>query len=140
MQLHQLKPNHKNKKAKRIGRGGKRGTTSGKGTKGQKSRAGSSRRPAIRDLIKKLPKLRGEGKMRFRGSHKIKPVVINLKLLDKHFTEGDTVSPLSLFNKGLIGKIKGRLPEVKLLGDGILTKKLLVENCQISKSAKEKLK
>jgi len=42
MQLHQLKPNHKKKSRKRVGRGGKKGTYSGKGMKGQKSRAGKS--------------------------------------------------------------------------------------------------
>jgi len=45
MQLHQLKPKNKLKKAKRIGRGGKRGTYSGKGIKGQRSRAGAKIRP-----------------------------------------------------------------------------------------------
>lgn len=139
MQIHQLKPIHKRKKIKRIGRGGKRGTTSGKGTKGQASRSGSSLRPALRDLIKKLPKLRGEGKKSFRGSRKIKPAVINLKILEKCFKAGEKVTPQTLFMKGLINETKGRLPEVKLLGNGVLTKKLLVENCQISKSAQKKL-
>lgn len=59
MQLHELQPLHANKEEKRIGRGGKRGTTSGRGTKGQMSRAGRRVRPAQRDLIQRLPKLRG---------------------------------------------------------------------------------
>ncbi|OGY57237.1 MAG: hypothetical protein A3E61_01280 [Candidatus Colwellbacteria bacterium RIFCSPHIGHO2_12_FULL_43_12] len=59
MQLHDLKPFHLNKTGKRVGRGGKRGTTSGHGTKGQKSRSGHKIRPAERDLIQRLPKLRG---------------------------------------------------------------------------------
>jgi len=59
MQLHQLRPKHKLKKKKRIGRGGKRGTYSGKGIKGQKSRAGRKFAPVIRELIKRYPKLRG---------------------------------------------------------------------------------
>jgi large subunit ribosomal protein L15 len=59
MQLHELKPFHPNKKQRRVGRGGKRGTTSGRGTKGQKARAGHRIRPAERDLIQRLPKLRG---------------------------------------------------------------------------------
>lgn len=59
MQLHQLKPDHDLRAKKRVGRGGKRGTTSGKGTKGQKSRSGHRIRPAERDLIQRLPKLRG---------------------------------------------------------------------------------
>lgn len=59
MQLHQIQPLHKPKGKKRIGRGGKRGTYSGKGIKGQSSRAGAKIRPEIRDLIKKIPKKRG---------------------------------------------------------------------------------
>lgn len=59
MQLHELQPLHENKKEKRVGRGGKRGTYSGRGVKGQKSRAGHSIRPAERDLIQQIPKLRG---------------------------------------------------------------------------------
>jgi len=59
MQLHEIQPDHKNKSKKRIGRGGKRGTYSGRGMKGQKSRAGHKIRPAIRDLMQRTPKLRG---------------------------------------------------------------------------------
>ena len=59
MQLHQLKPTHKAKAAKRVGRGGKRGTYSGRGMKGQKSRAGARMQPLVRELIKRYPKLRG---------------------------------------------------------------------------------
>lgn len=63
MQLHQISPAHKanNQDKKRIGRGGKRGTYSGHGMKGQKARAGHRIRPAERDLIQHLPKLRGSG-------------------------------------------------------------------------------
>lgn len=63
MQLYQLKPDHARKTDKRVGRGGKRGTYSGKGTKGQHSRAGHRIRPAERDFIQRLPKLRGVGNM-----------------------------------------------------------------------------
>jgi ribosomal protein L15 len=61
MQLHEVQPIHKNKSKKRIGRGGKRGTYSGRGMKGQKSRAGRKIRPSVRDLIQRTPKLRGTG-------------------------------------------------------------------------------
>ena len=60
MQLHELKPIHKNKESKKIGRGGKRGTYSGKGMKGQRSRAGARMQPIIRELTKRYPKLRGK--------------------------------------------------------------------------------
>ncbi len=61
MQLHELKPNHPRTAEKRVGRGGKRGTFSGKGTKGQHARAGHKIRPAERDFIQRLPKMRGVG-------------------------------------------------------------------------------
>lgn len=70
MQLHQIQSSHKRKTKKRIGRGGKRGTYCGRGMKGQKARAGAKMKPAIRDLIKKIPKLRG---YKFKGKSKIKP-------------------------------------------------------------------
>lgn len=59
MQLHEIRPIHKLKQKKRVGRGGKKGTYCGRGVKGQKSRAGAKIRPEIRDLVKKIPKLRG---------------------------------------------------------------------------------
>lgn len=59
MRLHDIQPKHQNTRKRRVGRGGKRGRYSGKGIKGQKSRAGARLRPALRDLVKKIPKLRG---------------------------------------------------------------------------------
>lgn len=59
MQIHDLKRKHKNKKDRIVGRGGKHAKTSGRGGKGQTARAGNKRRPELRDIIKKLPKLRG---------------------------------------------------------------------------------
>jgi len=136
MQLHELKPRHKSKKIKRIGRGGKRGTYSGRGIKGQKSRAGHKIRPEIRDFIKKTPKQRG---YRFK-SIKEKPQIVNLKDLEKNYKEGEIVSPKTLLEKGLIAKFQGRMPEVKILGKGKLTKKLTVEGCKMSGSVEKALK
>lgn len=62
MQWNTLKPKTKRTKSRQVGRGGKRGKTSGKGTKGQNARAGRKKRPEIRDFIKRFPKLRGRGK------------------------------------------------------------------------------
>ena|SRR3989344_3863951 len=62
MQFHSLKRKTPNKKSKAVGRGGKRGKTSGRGTKGQNARAGHKNRPELRDFIKRVPKLRGRGK------------------------------------------------------------------------------
>ena len=67
MQAHNLKAKTKRQTAKQVGRGGKRGKTSGKGTKGQNARAGRKKRPEIRDFIKRFPKLRGRGKSSFKS-------------------------------------------------------------------------
>lgn len=135
MQLHQLRPKTKNKARKRIGRGGKRGTTSGRGTKGQKSRTGHRIRPAIREFLKKIPKQRGVKNV----VTSTKPQSVNIEKLEIHFKDGDKITPQTLSDKKLVKPNKGQLPEVKLLGDGNITKKLLVENCQVSQSAKEKI-
>lgn len=135
MQLHQLKPNHQRKSKKRVGRGGKRGTYSGRGNKGQLSRAGTSLQPLVKQYIKKYPKLRG-----YRFNVKDQEFeVVNLGELDKKFEESEIVSPESLLKKGLVAKIKGRKPKVKILAKGDLTKKLEFKDCFFSKKAKEKI-
>lgn len=133
MQLHQFKPIHKTKKRKRVGRGGKRGTYSGRGMKGQGSRAGSRIRPALRDLIKTIPKLRG---VKFKKKIDVFEIV-NLSTVEVKFNEGETVSPESLLKRRLIRRIKGRTPKVKILGSGSLTKKVLVKGCETSKGARK---
>ena len=134
MQIHQIKPKHKLKKKKRVGRGGKRGTYSGKGIKGQKSRAGRKMVPVIRELIKKYPKLRA-----YRAQNRAKDVaVVNLKDLDKNFKDSEIVNPKALLEKKLIRRIKGRTPKVKILGKGELSKKLIIEDCEMSENVKEK--
>lgn len=140
MQLHELKPNTKKKNAKRIGRGGKRGKTSGKGHKGQKARAGNSTRPEMRDIIKKLPKLRGHGKNRAKtvNADKILPVVINVAALNE-LEAGFVVNPKSLVAVGLINARRKRAPAVKILGTGELTKKLTITDCLVSSTAKVKI-
>jgi large subunit ribosomal protein L15 len=136
MQLHELKPRHKSVERKRVGRGGKKGTYSGRGVKGQSARSGRKFEPSIRLLIKRYPKLRGY-KFRVRN---LKPAVVNIEVLEKKFESGDTINPQTLTDKGLIKRIKGKLPEVKILGKGRLTKKLIIEGCKISKKAEEKIK
>lgn len=133
MQLHELKPIHKSKKKKRVGRGGKRGTYSGRGIKGQKSRAGAKIRPAWRDLLKQIPKQRGLSKHSFK-SIQTKPVVVNIGELEKKFKDGEKITPQALWQKGLIQKIKGKMPKVKILGKGETKKKFVIEGCEISKS------
>ena len=135
MQIHNLKRTHPNKRSVSIGRGGRRGKTSGRGGKGQTARAGHKIRPEIRDLIKKLPKLRGRGKNINRSFEK-RPVVFNISVLEKNFADGETVSPATLVEKNLLQLTEGQLPKVKILGSGDLTKKLSFENCLFSRSAK----
>lgn len=62
MQFHNLQAKTKRKRSRQVGRGGTRGKTSGRGTKGQNARAGRKKRPELRDIIKRVPKLRGRGK------------------------------------------------------------------------------
>ena len=141
MQLHELQPKAPRKTAKRIGRGGKRGKTSGKGHKGQKARAGNSTRPEMRDIIKKLPKLRGHGKNRARtvNAEKQLPCVINVSTLEASFEAGATVSPKTLAATGVVATNAKRAPLVKILGNGELKKKLMIEDCQMSQSARAKI-
>lgn len=141
MQLHTITTKNNPRRSKRIGRGGKRGKTSGRGTKGQKARAGHRIRPEARDIIKRIPKRRGYGKNRARtvsDAYEYRAVV-NLGVLEAHFEQGDTVSPETLLHKRIISRRGGKLPEVKLLGEGTLTKKLTVVNCMLSSGAKDAL-
>lgn len=135
MQLNQLSKTKKQKIARRVGRGGKRGTYSGRGVKGQKARAGRKMRPEWRDVLKRIPKRRG---YKFK-SLKEKPVVFNLGQLNNIFNEGDLVNTGVLLNKGLINKIKGKVPQVKILGEGELLKRLDFKGILMSASAKEKI-
>jgi large subunit ribosomal protein L15 len=138
MQLNELKASSGITKARRVGRGGKRGKTSGKGHKGQKARAGHKIRPAERDIIKRLPKLRGHGKNRSRtvNSARVRPTTVNLHLLEQHFAAGDRVDSKVLVARKLIRAIAGRVPTVKILGQGTLTKKLTIAGCEMSATAK----
>ena len=134
MQIHDLQRRTPNKASRQVGRGGKRGKTSGRGHKGQKARAGHRIRPEIRDQIKKLPKLRG---YRFNSIQATKAVV-NFKDLNEVFADGDTVSPTTLLEKNLIKRQGGVLPVVKILATGELTKKLTFENVEFSEAAQNK--
>lgn len=135
MQLNQLQRKTENKAEKRVGRGGIRGKTSGRGTKGQNARAGHKKRPDIREKIKKLPKLRG---YQF-NSIETKPMVVNVATLEKVFAAGDTINPTVLIERGVLQVRKGKTPAVKVLGDGVITKKFVVSGCIVSVSAKEKI-
>ncbi len=135
MQLHQFSINKNQKNKKRVGRGGKRGTFSGRGTKGQKARAGRKLRPEWRDILKHIPKRRG---YKFK-SIKTKPAVLNLNRLNTFFKDGDLVTPDVLRQKGLIAKMKIKSAKIKILGEGEINKKLDFKGLSFSQSAKKKI-
>ncbi len=132
MQIHEIGKTKRVKK-KRIGRGGKRGAYSGKGQRGQASRAGRRFEPIIRGLIKRYHKLRGYNFNTIGDAKRI----IGVDDLNQYFKSNEEVSPNSLIEKGLIKRIKGKNPKVKILGNGKLTKSLNIRNCLVPDSAKE---
>ena len=133
MQIHNLKRHTPNTKKPLVGRGGKRGKTSGRGMKGQKSRAGNKKRPELRDFIKRMPKLRGYAFKSFAD----KAVPVPLSALEKAFSAGDRVEPATLIKKGLVERTEGNFPRIKILGGGEVTKKFIVSGVEISAKAKE---
>ena len=134
MQLNTLKRENPNKKARQVGRGGTRGKTSGRGGKGQTARAGNKRRPQMRDIIKKIPKLRG---YRF-SSHAKKFSPVNVGALNV-FEKGATVSPETLWKAGIVRKVGGTYPSVKILGSGEVKVGLSIVGCTVSASARTKV-
>ena len=134
MQTHTLKRIHKNKKDRIVGRGGKHAKTAGRGGKGQTARAGNKRRPELRDIIKKLPKLRG---YQF-NSFAVKPASVSLDMIAKSFKTGGDINPALLLEAKCIKKVKGNIPAVKILsGKAAFTLKIKVAQCMVSASAKE---
>lgn len=103
-----------------MGRGGSRGTSAGRGTKGQGSRSGHRIRPAERDYLIRLPKLRGYKNKSLRRKSK----VLNIEDLQK--------SSETVFSANKLGK-------VKILGNGELTKAVTVSGLKVSKSARDKI-
>ncbi|OGB97991.1 50S ribosomal protein L15 [candidate division TM6 bacterium RIFCSPHIGHO2_12_FULL_36_22] len=129
--LHNLVP--AGKKKKRIGRGGSRGGTSGRGSKGQKARSGSHNVRAGFEggqmpLYRRLPK-RGFNNKFFAQE----TVTISLEFLDTKFVENQEITKALLESRGFIKKNM----RVKVLGGYTPTKKLIVEADAFSKSARE---
>jgi len=135
MELYQLQPDHPLKKKKRVGRGGKRGTYCGRGSKGQKSRAGRKMQPMIRQFIKRYPKKRGYRVASFRD----KPLTISLSILEKNFEKGEIVNMATLVEKKLLERVKSRKLRVKILARGELKKALIIDGIEFSNTAKEKI-
>ena len=134
----QIKPPVGSRKNKRIvGRGnsGRRGSTSGRGTKGQNSRSGGGTRLGFEGgqmpLYRRLPR-RGFSNHPFKKTYQ----VLNLSLLENSFDDGDTVTTAVLRERGFI---KGKKVLVKILANGEITKKLTLEVDAISEAAKTKI-
>ncbi len=137
MRLHELKPKQgATRGRKRVGRGisAGQGKTAGKGHKGQKTRSGDRTMPPFFEgghtpFHLRIPK-RG-----FINPTRVEFTPVNVGRLEKLFEEGEEVSPEALAKRGLCSK--GDL--VKILGDGELTKRLIVKAHAFSRSAKEKI-
>ena len=121
------------KAAKRVGRGlSKGGSYSGRGVKGQRARSGGRsglQLKGLRHIMLSTKKNRG-----FK-SLQPKAMVVNVAMIAKNFPDGAKVNPETLLEKGLIPS-KGK---VKLLGDGAIAIKEIVERCTVSETAKEKI-
>lgn len=131
MQLHEL--GHKKQAARRVGRGGKRGKTSGRGQKGQKSRAGTSMRPALRDLISRIPKRRGFANKPTSPD----PAVVNVGPLSKA-AAGRTEITIAVLKELKLVAARHRGP-VKVLANGAVTGKFALSGLQVSAGARAKI-
>lgn len=138
MQLNDLRPaDGAKKKRKRIGRGNSsgHGTTAGRGTKGQLSRSGGGKGAGFEGgqnpLAMRLPKLPG-----FKNPNRVEYAPVNLDRLEAKFEAGDVVDGDSLKAKGII---KHADALVKVLGDGEITKALIVRVDKVSATAKAKI-
>ena len=134
MQIHQLKLK-KRKERKTVGRGGKRGTYSGRGNKGQKARSGAPINPLFEggrsSLIMRLKKVRG-----FK-SRNAKKTVVKLEALEKTFKDGETISIKTLISSKLISQVDAK-NGVKILATGVIKKKLTISNeILLSQTAKD---
>lgn len=138
MQMHELKRKTPLKKGVQIGRGGTRGKTAGRGHKGQKAHGGHGMRPQMRDTIKKLPKIRGRG-VNLNTGHKVAYAPVNIAKLEATFADGTVVSPKTLLEHGMVNRVNGKLPAVKILGTGETKKAFTIEGCVLSATAKEKI-
>lgn len=134
MELNELKPSVPRKARKRVGRGESSGLgkTAGKGSNGQKSRAGGGTRPGFEGgqmpIIRRTPK-RGFSNYPFKKEY----AIVNLDVLNR-FEEGTVVTPELLLETGLVSKL---LDGLKVLGSGNLEKKISVEAHKVSKSAQK---
>ena len=136
LQLHNLK--RLKKKDKRVGRGGSRGGTSGRGHKGQLARSGG--KSAIKASFEggQMPLSRRLPRRGFTNVFKKEFCIVGLADLEKNFDAGEKVTKETLREKGLISGRKD-LP-VKILSNGKITKSLTVELDACSESAAKAIK
>lgn len=129
--LSNLKPaKGSTKKHKEVGRGGKRGSYSGRGMKGQKARSGGKsglKALGFKQTLQRTPKLRGF------TSLKPKMAIVNVGDLDSKFVDGEVIDTKKILKAKLIESAKNG---IKVLGDGQVTKKLTVIANAFSLSAK----
>jgi large subunit ribosomal protein L15 len=145
LNLSNLSPAQPRKERKRVGRGlgSGKGRYSGRGIKGQKSRAGSNKMPAGFEGGQ-MPIDMRVGKLRGNTSADAMPIgpfrtysqPVNVRSLEERFDAGAEVTPDSLKAAGLIAKLS---VDVKVLGEGELTKTLSVTAHSFSRSAVEKI-
>ena len=145
LNLSNLSPAQPRTARKRVGRGlgSGKGRYSGRGIKGQKSRAGSNKMPVGFEggqtpIDMRMGKLRGNTSKDAMpiGPFRTYSQPVNVRSLEERFDTGAEVTPDSLKAAGLIAKIS---VDVKVLGEGDLTKKLSVTAHSFSKSAVEKI-
>jgi large subunit ribosomal protein L15 len=145
LNLSNLKPAKPRRARKRVGRGlgSGKGRYSGRGIKGQKSRSGSHKmRPGFEGgqnpIYMRLGKQRGPYSKDAMpmGPHRTSTVPVNVASLEERFDAGADVTLEALVDKGLI---KNTRTDVKLLGNGALTKKLSITVHAVSATAREKV-
>lgn len=132
MELHNLKSNTGNRRKKRVGRGGKRGTYSGRGQKGQHAHAGRRIPSPVRETLSKFPKFRGSRNL------KVSPraLEISLNRLAHYADESGVISKAILLKKEFIKRMSD---PVKVLGNGSPSGKFSIEGISVSKSARAKI-
>lgn len=134
MQINTLKLNHKREAKKTIGRGGKKGTYSGRGNKGQKARSGGNVNPLFEGgrstLVDHMKKKRGF------TSRKVKKAIVKFSALSKKFENGAKITVADLIKNNLVKKVDAA-HGVKILGpsDGKM-KFTFEEKILVSKSVK----
>ncbi len=152
MLIHQIKLEYPRKSRRRVGRGGKKGTYCGRGVKGQKARSGKGPRPGFAGgdttFIKRLPKQKGQvGKLKkakkgvklSRYQARLKEFGISMDHINKNFADKKKsliISPKTLLKKGLLSKIKGEMPSVKIVGGAKPSRSYIFKGVSLSQSAR----